>query len=80
MIEFTRPEPVELTFWFHFPPNRSGVAVLHDTGCTAGAAGGRWRSENWSSLTWDSIEAALAWAGERHFAVERCPKCFARAS
>ena len=79
MIEFmSEPEPIEQTFRLYFPPDRPGVARLHSThpNCTAGAAGGRWRSEHWSRRTWDTTDGALNWAHERHYTVERSDCCF----
>jgi hypothetical protein len=68
-------EPVELRFEFYFPPGRPGVARLHDTGCWPGRAHGRTRSDHWSTLTWDSEEAAHGWAEAHRFTVEHCRRC-----
>jgi hypothetical protein len=77
MLEFTF-EPIEPTVRLYFPPNRPGVARLHSTypNCTAGAAGGRSRSEHWSPQTWPSKDGALTWARKHHLKVEHCAHCF----
>ena len=80
MVEFTfEPiEPIEPTFRLFFPPDRPCLARLHTTNpnCTAGVAGGRSRSEHWSSQTWPSKDGAFTWARDHQYKVEDCARCF----
>jgi hypothetical protein len=69
-------EVEDKTYRLYFPPGPKHIAHIHDSGCNAGAAGGRTRSEHWSRLTWLTERAAYEWAWERVYRVEACSKCF----